>query len=79
MGASVVGTTYELSAGGYIFKRKTLNIRTEADSSGNYRFLICRDSNVLRRSDAVYSDESDAWYAGYVLERQLIDSGVLYE
>lgn len=78
MGVSVGITAYKID-GGILIKKKTLHVRTEQDTNGLYRFLICRDADVLRKGEAIYSDKDDAWYAGYVLERQLIDIGALYE
>ena len=79
MGATQLGITAYKIDGGFLIKRKILNIRTEQDTNGLYRFLLCRDATVLRKGEAIYSDEDDAWYAGYVLERQLISDGALYE
>jgi hypothetical protein len=78
VGATTVGVTTTKLESGYLSQRKTLNIITE-ETGGLFLFMIRRDSTVLRKSEAIYSDKYDAWYAGYVLERQLIDKGELYE
>ena len=70
-------TAYQLPTG-FFLRRKTLNIKTE-EEGGLYRYLVCRDDVVIRKGDAIYSDQYEAFYAGYVLERQLIADGALYE
>lgn len=77
MGVALGITAFKLDSG-FLIKRKTLKIKTE-EINGQFRYLICRDTSILRTSDAVYTDADEAWYAGYVLERQLLDSGALYE
>lgn len=78
MAETGIGVTTIKLESGYINQIKTLNIVTE-QIGGLFLFMIRRDSNVLRKSEAIYSDKWEAWYAGYVLERQLLESGALYE
>ena len=70
-------TAFKLDSG-FLIKRKTLNIKTE-EISGQFRYLICRDTTVLRTGPTVYTSADEAYYAGYVKERQELDGGTLYE
>jgi len=73
-----IGVTTVKLESGYLNQVKTLNIVTD-EIGGLFFFMIRRDSNVLRKSEPMYANAWDAWYAGYVLERQLLDSGAIYE
>jgi len=73
-----VGVTTVKLESGYLNQIKTLNIVTE-QIGGLFLFMIRRDSTVLRKSEPMYDTAWNAWYAGYVLERQLLESGAIYE
>ena len=77
MGANLGITAFKLDSG-FLFKRKTLNIKVE-EISGQFRYLICRDASILRTGTTFYANADDAYYHGYVRERQEIDGGTLYE
>lgn len=77
MGANLGITAYKLDSG-FLIKRKTLNIKVE-EINGQFRYLICRDTTVLRTGTSFYATADDAYYYGYVRERQEIDGGTLYE
>lgn len=77
MGVAFGITAFKID-NGFLIKRKTLNIKTE-EINGQFRYLICRDTAVLRTSQAIYPDAGEAYYAGYVKERQELDGGTLHE
>ena len=77
MGAIIGITAFKLDSG-FLVKRKTLNIKVE-EISGQFRYLICRDASILKTGTTFYPTADDAYYYGYVRERQEIAGGTLYE